>query len=272
MAEEAEEEITTATAPVQSVEKTARKHIRNVSGALDRATKQVTAPLVKIKERTGGTLTPKPSTDSGSTSGVSDGQLQQQKRQRSQNDNGMPAVSPTVLKAKPDAAGAVTSSLPVLPDEAIKSMDVFVNETLHDVTVQEYYDKIWSETDPSQQFYAPWLSKNGKTKILVSDWEIGDANQGYASPLDGETYHQKRMATFVTKRNGIGPPTAEVTQTHLCRVEGGDKCVVNIAINMKVPFGDSFSVSVRWVATRVGVSDLSVQCGMQIVFHRQLAQ
>lgn len=237
-----------------AVGKATRKHIRSVSDALDRATKQVKTPLTKIKERTTGSrVSPKTSEDEDEAAAPVD-----------QDDNNDAAdASPAVAQ---DAV--VVSDTPVPPDEAIKKMDIFVNETLRNVTVQEYYDKVWSETNKEQQFYGPWLAKNNKTKIVVSDWEMGDSSRGYVGPLDGETYGQKRVITFLTQRSGIGPSTAEVTQTHLCRMEGSDRCVVSITINMKVPFGDSFSVSVRWVASRSGATDLSIQCGMQVVFNK----
>ena len=154
-----------------------------------------------------------------------------------------------------------------MDNEALRSMDVFVDEKLANISISTYFDVVWSDTT-SGEFYGPWLAQNGKMKILVSDWEEAGEGGGYIGPIDHEQYDKKRVITFITKRQGIGPSTAEVTQTHMCRIEGADKCIVAITINMKVPFGDSFSVSVRWVASRAGAKDLLIQCGMLCTFHK----
>ena len=167
--------------------------------------------------------------------------------------------------APQDATATALSAVP--PDEALQPMDVFVDETLANISIPTFFDVIWSDAT-SGEFYGPWLAQNGKMKILVSDWEEAGEGGGYIGPIDHEQYDKKRVITFITKRQGIGPSTAEVTQTHMCRIEGADKCVVAITINMKVPFGDSFSVSVRWVASRAGAKDLLIQCGMAVIFHK----
>lgn len=119
-------------------------------------------------------------------------------------------------------------------------MDIFVDEILPNISVPTYHDKVWADENGAQ-FYGSWLTQCGKMKVLVSDWEeMAGEGGGYVGPIDHEQYTKKRVITFVTKRQGIGPSTAEVTQTHMSRVEGADKCVVAITINMKVPFGDSF--------------------------------
>ena len=63
------------------------------------------------------------------------------------------------------------------------------------------------------------------------------------------------------------PVVAQVKQTHYCRVEGNDKCVVAMTIDMNgVPFSDCFLVEIRWVATRSGKNDLNVQVGLFVNF------
>lgn len=57
----------------------------------------------------------------------------------------------------------------------------------------------------------------------------------------------------------MGPPVAGVTQSHYCRVEANNKCVV--AMNVKIDgiqYADTFRVEVRWVARRVGANDIQV--------------
>lgn len=224
---------------------TGKINIRAVSDALEKAAQDVKSPLKKaIRKAKNAGNNRYPSSASSST------------------------VDQEEMAAAPqDAAAAAT--LPVVPpDEALQSMDTFVDETLLNISITKFYDKVWDDENGAQ-FYGSWLTECGKMKVLVSDWEeMAGGSGGYVGPIDHEQYTKKRVITFVTKRQGIGPSTAEVTQTHMSRVEGADKCVVAITINMKVPFGDSFSVSVRWVASRVGANDLKIQCGMNITFHK----
>lgn len=157
-----------------------------------------------------------------------------------------------------------TSPLP--PDEVLSKMKVFLKCKLRGVSVQDYYKFVWSEGDGVDPFYAPWLESCGKLKINVGSWE--EATSTIVNPWDEESYDRQRIVTFTTKRSGIGPSTADATQTQRCRVVGNDRCVVSLTINMKVPFGDCFSVEVRWVVSRVGSRDISVSCGMVINFSK----
>jgi hypothetical protein len=60
---------------------------------------------------------------------------------------------------------------------------------------------------------------------------------------------------------------AQVKQTHCCRIEGNNKCVVAMTIDMNgVPFSECFVVEVRWVATRSGKNDLNIQVGLFVNF------
>lgn len=218
---------------------TGKINIRAVSGALEKAAQDVKSPLKKAMRKA-----------------------------KNAGNN-----TTTVDQDEEDAAApqdAITAaSLPVVPpDEALQLMDIFVDETLPNISVRSYYGKVWGDENGAQ-FYGSWLTECGKMKVLVSDWEeMAGEDGGYVGPIDHEQYTKKRVITFVTKRQGIGPSTAEVTQTHMSRVEGADKCVVTITISMKVPFGDSFSVSVRWIASRLGANDLLIQVGLAITFHK----
>jgi len=223
-------------------------NIRTVSDALEKAAQEVKSPLKEAVKKTKARY-------AGNNNNI------KSPPSSSSTDQGkeMTAAAPQ------DATATALSAVP--PDEALQPMDVFVDETLANISIPTFFDVIWSDAT-SGEFYGPWLAQNGKMKILVSDWEEAGEGGGYIGPIDHEQYDKKRVITFITKRQGIGPSTAEVTQTHMCRIEGTDKCVVAITINMKVPFGDSFSVSVRWVASRAGAKDLLIQCGMAVIFHK----
>jgi len=223
----------------------AKINIRAVSDALEKAALDVKSPLQKAVEKTKAKYAGNNNKHSSSSS-IAD---QDEDMAAAPQDTSAP--SPTVVRL----------------DEALQSMDVFIDETLRNISIDSYYDKVWADQNGAQ-FYGSWLTQCGKMKVLVTDWEeMAGEGGGYVGPIDYEQYDKKRIITFVTKRQGIGPSTAEVTQTHMSRIEGTDKCVVAITINMKVPFGDSFSVSVRWVASRVGANDLNLQCGMAVTFH-----
>mmetsp|Transcript_34956 Transcript_34956/g.75749 ORF Transcript_34956/g.75749 Transcript_34956/m.75749 type:complete len:433 (-) Transcript_34956:911-2209(-) len=169
---------------------------------------------------------------------------------------------------------------PVPPDEVLTRMNVFLKRKLRDVSVQDYYRIVWSEERGdgiNEPFYAPWLESCGKFNIHVGSWEDASSctssGTGIVNPWDGESYDRQRIVTFTTKRSGIGPSTADATQTQRCRLEGNDRCIVSLTINMKVPFGDCFSVEVRWVVSRADTSspssrELSVSCGMIINFNK----
>lgn len=148
----------------------------------------------------------------------------------------------------------------------------------------DYCRAIWLEGDGDdgsrnnvqQPFFAPWLESCGKFNIRVGGWEEdSSSSSSFINPWDGEAYDRMRTVTFTTKRSGIGPSTADAKQTHRLRLEGNDRCIVSITVNMNVPFGDSFQVQVRWVVSSVGlgssgddVDELSVSVGMLVVFSK----
>lgn len=64
-----------------------------------------------------------------------------------------------------------------------------------------------------------------------------------------------------------GSTIAKVQNTEYCRVEGDDICIMHRTVEMEgVPFSDCFNVEVRWVATRSGKNDISLQVGLFVNF------
>ena len=173
---------------------------------------------------------------------------------------------------------------PPPPDSVLSKMNVFLKDKrIRGISLVDYCRAIWLEGDDDgddvrcshdvqQPFFAPWLESCGKFNICVGGWEEGSpSSSSFINPWDKEAYDRIRTVTFTTKRSGIGPSTADATQTHRLRLEGNDRCIVSIAVNMNVPFGDSFQVQVRWVVSRLGrsgddVDELSVSVGMLVVF------
>jgi len=175
----------------------------------------------------------------------------------------------------PKARTASSSSLvlpPPPPDKILPKMQVFLKDKqIRGVSIADYCRATWLEGDADvQPFFAPWLESCGKFNVTVGGWEKeSPSSSSFANPWDGEVYGRMRTVTFTTMRSGIGPSTADATQIHRLRVEGKDRCVISITVNMNVPFGDSFEVQVRWVVSRVGVVDeLSLSAGMLVVFNK----
>lgn len=184
----------------------------------------------------------------------------------------------------------------VPPDETLKKMDIIINKQLKDVSIQDYYATAWSEGDGTNKppLYGPWLKDSGKEKITVGKWEFAAANTDFLGEWDGEKYNQKRVCdvlfmlrcdmnishlifSFLIQTVSfefnkqipfqMGPTLAKVKHTHYCRVEGNDKCVLAMTIDMSgVPYSDCFKVEIRWVATRSGKSDLAIQVGLFVNF------
>lgn len=160
------------------------------------------------------------------------------------------------------------SSLPVVePDAILPKMEPIVKAKLKGVSVQDFYDIVWSEGNDTDRepLYGPWLSSCGKNDVVVSEWEKAK-DEAFLNEWCGEKYDMKRIVTF-NFQGGFGHP--EVTHTQHCRVEGDDRCIFAMTVNMKgIPFADSFEVEVRWVASRVGSKDISLTAGLLVNFKK----
>jgi hypothetical protein len=156
-------------------------------------------------------------------------------------------------------------SVPIPPDETLKKMNVVLSRQLKSISVQRFYEIAWSEEE--QPFYEPWLSRVC-FDIKMGRWQLESA----VGPWCGETYDQKRVITFKVKRRThlyIGPPIANVMQTHYCRREGNDKCVLGMTVEFEgMPYSDTFRVEVRWVARREGTQDMQVDVGVFVDFQK----
>jgi len=183
----------------------------------------------------------------------------------------------SVIKPKRRNNKRQASMKPVPPDHVLNKMEQLVSDKIDNVTVKDYYKYIWSEgngsTDDVSPFYYSWLVDCSNHEIKVSEWEYGTFKKDWC----GETYTQRRTVTYKYTRTThlyVGPPTADVTQTHYCRVEGhqdgpGDKCVLSMTIKMDgIPYADTFVVEIRWVGRRVGAQNLQLDAGVFVDFKR----
>jgi len=174
-------------------------------------------------------------------------------------------------KAVPDENALETSAsgpAPLAPDVPIQRMEKVLNKKLRGVAVEKFHEVVWADKSPNNSFYGRWLSKGNCFDIDVGDWETCDS--GFVGTWCGETYSHKRRLVFKLKRNSmIGPPVAGVTQTQYSRLEGKDRSIMHMTIAFdSIPYSDTFNVEVRWVASRSGASDISVNVGVEVTFQK----
>ena len=163
---------------------------------------------------------------------------------------------------------------PVPPDATLKKMEILLTRTVKNVSIRNFYENVWSEgqkTD-AKPFYKPFLEDLGSMSVVVGDWEFAKDDDSYKNEWCGESYQQRRKIRFEFKRTThlyVGPPIAIVHQTHHCRCEGEDKCVVSMTGEMEgIPYADCFAVEVRWVATRLNELDLKIEVGLFVNFKK----
>ena len=166
--------------------------------------------------------------------------------------------------------GQKRMSSPVTPDSILKGMEIVLSKSIP-TTIASIYD-IWSEGKESTDapFYWSWLKKEGCFEVDVGDWET-DGTEGFVNSWCKERYSQRRLVTFKFKRTShlyIGPPIAFVKQEQFLRVSP-NKCVVAMCVTFDgIPYADTFAVQVRWVATRKGEEDVSIQVGLFVDFKK----
>ena len=157
------------------------------------------------------------------------------------------------------------------PDEALAKMESVLSKRLTGVSLKHFYDMCWSEGNGGTDggpFYFKFLEGKKCHDISVGDWEVAD---GLAHPWSGEKMDQKRVVKYKFTRTThlyVGPPIAGVTQTQYCRMEGDDKFVLTMTVEMDgIPYADCFAVEVRWVARRAG-KDLVIDVGVFVEFKK----
>lgn len=172
-------------------------------------------------------------------------------------------------KSAKSADKGVVISTPVPPDPRLSSMEMVLSKKIRGIPISRFHDIVWQDKTSEDTFYVAWLNSGGScSDIKCGEWETSDT--GFKGPWCGETYSHKRQLTFQLKRNSmIGPPVAGVTQTQYCRAEGNDRSVMMMTVSFDgIPYSDSFTVEVRWVASRSGAKDIAIQVGVFVEFHK----
>jgi hypothetical protein len=178
------------------------------------------------------------------------------------------------LNGSPKSAKSALPDVP--PDEVMKKMDVVLSKKIKNVSIQRFYELIWSEGQggvDEKPFYGPCLVDMGSHKVSVGEWEFAkDEADHFTNQWCGEKYSQRRVVTFEFTRKThlyVGPPIAGVKQTHHCLVKGNDVCILAITAEMNgIPYADCFAVEVRWFARRSGSRDIHVDIGVVVDFKK----
>ena len=169
----------------------------------------------------------------------------------------------------PSSSSSYSPLQPVEDDAVIKNMDVVVKGRLQ-LSVAEFFVRFWEESEASGRFYGDWLTGKGSKEVSVTDWEEGS----FPHKFSGESYTKKRIVKFLHPRTShlwIGPPFAGVQQDQKVIINGPDKFVVVMTVEMSgIPYADVFAVEVRWVATRCATdaSAVDVLVGVTVDFKK----
>ena len=158
---------------------------------------------------------------------------------------------------------------PVAPDAIIQKMEIVLSKKIRGISIARFHEIVWSDKNPDDSFYGKWLGAGGKcSAITVEKWHTPDG--GIKGPWCADSYTHKRELDFKLKRNSrIGPPVAGVKQTQYVRLDGNDRSIMQMTVAFDgIPYSDTFSVEVRWVASRSGTRDISVQVGVFVQFHK----
>mmetsp|Transcript_13072 Transcript_13072/g.29657 ORF Transcript_13072/g.29657 Transcript_13072/m.29657 type:complete len:1321 (+) Transcript_13072:186-4148(+) len=154
---------------------------------------------------------------------------------------------------------------PVAPDPVMPKMHKVLSKHLRNISIQKFHEIAWSEKTPLLQ---PWLEKEA-FDVEVGEWQDIQTK----GPWCRETYQSERKIKFKVKRRThlyIGPPIANVSQTHRCRMVGNDRCIVSMTIEFDgIPFSDTFAVEVRWAALRESGDDIKIECGLFVDFRKK---
>jgi hypothetical protein len=166
---------------------------------------------------------------------------------------------------------AQSDVMEVPTDDTLQKMEVVLTKHLRGISIKRFYEIAWSEGNQTSEkpLYRLWLER-ACHDVDVGEWQFTPNVSSWCK----ETYSQKRIVTFKVQRKThlyIGPPIASVKQTHYCRVEGNDKCVLAMTVEFDgIPYSDAFAVEVRWVARRQNESDLQVDVGLFVDFRKNL--
>ena len=106
------------------------------------------------------------------------------------------AVGAESLAGEEVGSGEINVTAPLLPDvpadSLLEKMDPIFSKTLKNVTIEDYYNRGWSDETP---LYGPWLEKKGSFDVSVGDWE--HSAEGFENSWSGETFPSRRVSLIL---------------------------------------------------------------------------
>jgi hypothetical protein len=109
---------------------------------------------------------------------------------------GEDAVGAESLVGEEVGSGEINVTAPLLPDvpadSLLEKMDPIFSKTLKNVTIEDYYNRGWSDETP---LYGPWLEKKGSFDVSVGDWE--HSAEGFENSWSGETFPSRRVSLIL---------------------------------------------------------------------------
>lgn len=109
---------------------------------------------------------------------------------------GEDAVGAESLAGEEVGSGEINVTAPLLPDvpadSLLEKMDPIFSKTLKNVTIEDYYNRGWSDETP---LYGPWLEKKGSFDVSVGDWE--HSAEGFENSWSGETFPSRRVSLIL---------------------------------------------------------------------------
>lgn len=176
------------------------------------------------------------------------------------------------LNGPPKAPNTTVADVP--PDDVMKKMEFVLSKKIKNFSIQRFYELVWSEGEGDLGVYGPYLIDAGSHKVDKGKWEFAEnETDQFVNRWCGEKYNQRRVVSFEFTRTThlyIGPPVTGVKQTHHCSVDGNDKRILAMTVEMDgIPYADCFAVEVRWVARRIGSRAIQVDVGVFVDFKKK---
>jgi hypothetical protein len=119
-----------------------------------------------------------------------------------EDSKSLPAVSaaaPTPIPSSSSTAIAGPSTDDVVtevpPDGTLQKMELCVSKHLRKISVQRYWEIVWSDKGRPDSFYAKWLAK-ASMDIEMEPWKEGE----FVGPWDKEKYGSERVVRFRVRR------------------------------------------------------------------------
>ena len=141
-------------------------------------------------------------------------------------------------------------------------------------TLAQLTETVWQDGT----FYEKWLNTRENTEIFVGSWQ--ESTDEIPIEFKGETFQRKRTVSFQSPRilASVTTPdklptqvTVTVQEEQYYRATGQQVVVMTQVQQSNIPFGETFAVQWRWVATDNPTSRrVVVQAGFSMEFYAEV--